>query len=113
MKKIIFSAILTIIVSGIFTVTTASAKGPALSAAVRDNISKSVAFPENLIDNAVETVEVLFTISEDGTVKVKKATSADQELADYVTREISKINMNAVQDPNSKYYRIVLTFQNS
>lgn len=55
-------------------------------------------------------VEVLFTVSDEGTVEIKKLKSTSDEIATYVKEKIINIPCNDFSHPFNQYYKVKFIF---
>jgi hypothetical protein len=111
MKKMFAITMLMFVFFGLVTVNPATAGTP-VSCSIRQTIAESVTYPEAVLGkDANETVDVLFKLTDEGKVEVRKLTSGNKELLKYVTEQISKIQVTDAHDLNNTYYKITLTFQ--
>lgn len=111
MKKMLAITMLVIGIFGLSTLDSAYAGTP-VSNSIRQTIIESVSYPDVILGkDAKETVDVLFKMTDDGKVEIRKITTANKELSKYVTEQISKIKISEALDLNNTYYKITLTFQ--
>ena len=55
-------------------------------------------------------VEILFTLSDDGKIVVKKLKASNDIIGGYVKEKITSVEMNNFIHPYNQYYRIKLSF---
>ena len=82
------------------------------SATIRETIKEQVTHPglDNLKDNTC-CADVIFTITNDGKLLVKRIISKSEDLSDYVRKALSDIQFYKLQSPMNQYYRIKLSFR--
>jgi len=79
---------------------------------IRETIKEQVKHPgfykikENLC-----CADVIFTISEDGKLLVKRINSENEALSDYLTKALSGIRFYKLESPMNQHYRIKLSFR--
>lgn len=82
------------------------------AATIRETIKEQVKHPGfyNLKDDAC-CADVIFTISSEGKLLVKRIISNSEDLSDYVKKALSDIQFYKLQSPMNQYYRIKLSFR--
>ncbi|MEI8004850.1 MAG: hypothetical protein WCI48_01480 [Bacteroidota bacterium] len=82
------------------------------SATIRETIKEQLKHPGfyNLKDNTC-CADIIFTISSDGKMLVKRIISNSEDLSDYVRKALSDIQFYKLQSPMNQYYRIKLSFR--
>jgi hypothetical protein len=111
MKKMLVITMLTIVLSGLFSFTSATAGSP-VSSSLRQKIAESIVFPDAILGSyANTTVDVVFSLTSDGKIEIKDVKTDDTKLATFVKEKISAIRISDLPDCNTKYYKIKLTFQ--
>jgi|GEM_PF-1149097 len=79
---------------------------------VRTIIQKSVTYPEQALKESIEaSVEVIFTISDDGKILVEKIKSNDKRIADNITEQLSKICCKEILGTYNQHYKVLLDFK--
>jgi hypothetical protein len=82
------------------------------SATIRETIKEQVKHPGfyNLKENTC-CADVIFTISNEGKLLVKRIISNSEDLSDYLTKALSDIQFYKLQSPMNQYYRIKISFR--
>jgi hypothetical protein len=84
----------------------------ATAATIRETIKEQVKHPgffkvrENLC-----CADVIFTITDDGKLIVKRIISDSEDLSDYVKKALSDIQFYKLKSPMNQHYRIKLSFR--
>lgn len=97
----------------IFSAATAYAANPVPFAAknIRQKLVETFQHNENQIGfPSSGVVEILFTLSDDGKIEVKKFKATNDKIAGYVKKKIAAIEMNDFIHPYNQYYKIKLSF---
>jgi outer membrane biosynthesis protein TonB len=115
MKKNILIAMITMIFFGV--IATGYGKTPAELSAIssskeiRKIITKSIKYPDfGYKKDMYGDVEITFTVSEEGTIDIKKISSENDELKNYVKEQISNITIKDVSHPVNQKYSVKLAF---
>jgi hypothetical protein len=117
MKKINLARILIIaLLFGFISTMSTYASSPAAISAknIRQKFVQAVMNPEDL--TTVPTsgeVEVLFLLSDDGSIDIKKIKATSEEVADYVKRQISNVPCKDFVHPYNQYYKVKFRFVQS
>ncbi len=75
-------------------------------------IKESVKYPPVALNESIEgSVEVLFTINDEGKIIVEKIKSNDKRITENVTEQLSKICCKEILGTYNQHYRIVLEFK--
>lgn len=83
---------------------------PTTAATIHTTLENCLKFPANVNKSDFEgTVDVIFMI-EDGKMIIKKATSDNQELADYVKTELCKVCCKHIRSLTNQHYAVRLNF---
>ena len=105
--------IITLLV-GFISTFSAYAESPAAISAknIRQKFIQAVQNPEDLttIPTSGE-VEVLFTVSNDGTIDIKKLKATNDEIANYVKEKIINVPCKDFVYPYNQYYKVKFSFQ--
>jgi len=114
MKTINFSRVIlfAIIIGFISTFSTYAASPAALSAKnIRQKFIKAVMNPEDesMIPKDGE-VEVVFTLTDEGTVEIKKLVSTNDDAAKYVRDKITSVPCKDFVHPYNQFYKIKFRF---
>ena len=79
--------------------------------AIYKQFNKSVSYPDFGYNKALSgRVDVLFTLSAEGNIVIKRITSENLELQNYVKELASKLAFNKLSYPIGQLYRITLSF---
>jgi hypothetical protein len=75
-------------------------------------ISESIKYPPVALKESIEgTVEVLFTINDEGKIVVEKIKSNDKRITENVSEQLSKICCKEILGTYNQHYRIILEFK--
>jgi hypothetical protein len=115
MKTINVTRIIVItLLVGFISTFSAYAESPAAISAknIRQKFIQAVQNPEDLttIPTSGE-VEVLFTVSDDGTIDIKKLKATNDEIANYVKEKIINVPCKDFVYPYNQYYKVKFSFQ--
>jgi hypothetical protein len=98
---------------GFFATFTTNATGPAAASAksIRQKFINAVMNPEDMTTMPTTgEAEVLFMLTDDGTVEVKKVKSTNEDVATYVKEKITSVNCKDFVHPYNQYYKIKFRF---
>lgn len=105
-----------ILIAGMLFITTAStfagktAKAPERD--IRSVIQETIKFPDlSHRDCCTGTVKVLFTVSEEGKINIKKIDSENTKIINQVKEQLSKISCSDLKCPTYQRYSIQITFK--
>lgn len=105
--------IITLLV-GFISTFSAYAESPAAISAknIRQKFIQAVQNPEDLTTiPTIGEVEVLFTVSNDGTIDIKKLKATNDEIANYVKEKIINVPCKDFVYPYNQYYKVKFSFQ--
>lgn len=111
-KKIIRIIILTLVI-GFISTYSLYASGPAAVTArnIREKIVNQIYNQDNMENLPAEgTVVVLFTVTDEGKIEIKKMESTNDEAGNFVTQKISAISAKDNIYPYHQYYRVKFQF---
>jgi len=75
-------------------------------------IQQSVKYPPVALKESIEgSVEVLFTINDEGKIVVEKIKSNDKRITENINEQLSKICCKEILGTYNQHYRIVLEFK--
>ena len=84
---------------------------PATLATIQNTLTSSLKFPDNCIKSDYEgTVDVVFLI-EDGKLIVEQAKSENEDLANYVKKELGNICCKHIKSLTNQHYAVKLRFE--
>lgn len=115
MKTINVTRLLVIaLLIGFISTSSSYAASPAAISAknIRQKFVQAVMTPED--QSTLPTtgeVEVLFMITDDGNVDIKKLKSTDEDAANYVKEKITSVPCKDFVHPYNQYYKIKFRFQ--
>ncbi len=111
-RKVVNIIVLTLIISFISTFTIYASSPAAVAAKdIRQKIVKVVWNGEDQEDIPSEgTVVVLFTVSDEGKIEIKKLESDNAEAENFVTQKISSISCKDNVYPYHQFYRVKFHF---
>jgi outer membrane biosynthesis protein TonB len=87
---------------------------PALAPAehIQKVIKETLKYPEQAIKSGYTgSVDVTFTISDDGKIIVKKLSTDDKEIAANVKEQLSNICCKDIKSPYNQHYKVTITFK--
>ena len=97
-----------IILMAFFGTTSYAANKPSIDQ-VRENIASRISYPEFAKDNIIQgNVKVIFGLDNESKLVVYSSTSRNMELADYVSDNITSLEVKDLEI--GKLYSIVITF---
>jgi hypothetical protein len=100
---------------GFITSFSSFAASPAAVSAknIREKFVKAVMYPEDKTEIPTSgEVEVLFTLTDEGTVEIKKIKASDDNAAKYVTDKITSVPCKDFVHPYNQQYKIKFKFTN-
>ncbi|MEI7661560.1 MAG: hypothetical protein WCK34_05165 [Bacteroidota bacterium] len=98
----------------LFSGLSAYAIKPALAPAqhIQKIISETIKYPAQALKNAsTGSVDVLFTINDEGQLVVKKISTDNRMIAEDVKAQLSKACFKDVNIPYNQFFRINITFK--
>jgi hypothetical protein len=98
----------------LFTGFSSYAIKPAIAPAehIQKVISESLKYPQQALRNAnTGSVDVLFTINDDGQLVIKKMSTDNKEIAEDVRVQLSKICCKDIKTPFNQYYKVTISFK--
>ncbi len=105
--------LITLLVGFISTFSSYAASPAAISAKnIREKFVQAVMNPDD--QSNVPTsgeVEVLFTLSDEGTVEIKKIKGTNDEASNYVKDKITNVPCKDFVHPFNQYYKVKFRFQ--
>ncbi len=111
-RKVIRIIILTLVI-GSLSILSTYASGPAAVTAknIREKIVNQI-FNKDDMENLPSEgiVVVLFTVSDDGKIEIKKVESTNDEAGNFVTKKISSISAEDNVYPYHQVYRVKFQF---
>jgi hypothetical protein len=114
MKRINFSkTVLFAVMIGLFSTISVYAEGPVVKSAnnIRAKFVQAVMNPEDVTTlPTTGQVEVLFSLTDDGMVKIKKIKSNDDNAATYVKQKLNTVECKDFIHPYNQYYKIKFNF---
>jgi hypothetical protein len=105
---------LIVLLAGILAVPGVQAASPAAMAAknIRQKFVEVVRNPADLQNILVGgEVEVLFTVSEEGKIDIKRLEGSNKEIEDFVRDKISSIPCNEYIFPFNQHYKVKFRFE--
>jgi hypothetical protein len=107
-SRVIIIALLIGIVS---TLTTYAASPAAVSAKnIRQKFVQAVMTEEDKFNVPTGEVEVLFNITDEGDVDIKKIEATNEAVADYVKEKIASVKCQDFVHPYNQYYKVKFRF---
>ena len=98
---------------GLLSTFSSYASSPAAVSAknIRQKFIQAVMNPEDKSEVPTSgEVEVLFTLTDEGTVEIKKLKSSNEEVATYVKEKITAVPCKDFTHPYNQYYKIKFRF---
>ncbi|MEI6454739.1 MAG: hypothetical protein WCO93_00495 [bacterium] len=75
-------------------------------------IKESVKYPPLALKESIEgTVEVIFTINDEGKIVVEKIKANDKRITENITEQLSKICCKEILGTYNQHYRVILEFK--
>lgn len=87
---------------------------PALTPAehVQKMIKESIKYPEHAVKECCQgSVEVTFTLDENGKILVEDSFSTNPEIEKYVKEQLSEICCKGITSPYNQHYKITISFK--
>ena len=87
---------------------------PALASAeqIQKVIKESLKYPQQAIKNACTgSVDVTFTINEEGQIIIKKIATDNKDIADGVKEQLSNICCKDFKTPFNQHYKLTISFK--
>jgi hypothetical protein len=102
------------IIAAIISFGTSYAASPAAITAknIREKFVQAVIQPENLntLPTSPGEVEILFKVSDEGILDIRKLTFTNEDVANYVKDKITSIPLKDYVMPYNQYYRVKFKF---
>jgi len=115
MKTTFLFRILTVVIALFFLSALSSYAGkPEIAPAVhlQKIIQQSITYPAEAVKHCCTgSVKVIFAIDETGKIDIKKMSTDNQEIAEEVKSQLSKINYKDVKVPSYQLYKITISFK--
>jgi outer membrane biosynthesis protein TonB len=107
---VILFILITFCISGLSSYAATPSVGP--SDRIQKMIKESVKYPEKAYKNSCcGTVDVVFTINDDGQINIKKMSTDNKEIADGVKEQLSKVCCKGIKSPFNQHYKVSITFK--
>jgi outer membrane biosynthesis protein TonB len=75
-------------------------------------ITETVKYPPLALKESIEgTVEVLFTVNDEGKILIEKIKSNDKRITDDITEQLSKICCKEILGTYNQHYKVLLEFK--
>ena len=106
----IFIIMMLIFISGI----SAYATKPAVAAAthLQKVLKENVRYPEQAVKKCCTgSVDVIFTLDEEGKIKVEKTFAENAEIEKMVKEQLSSICCKGIETPFNQHYKVRITFK--
>ncbi len=90
------------------------AANPAVASSdrIQKMIKEAVKYPEKAYKNSCcGTVDIVFTINDDGQINIKKMSTDNKEIADGVKDQLSKVCCKGIKSPYNQHYKVSFTFK--
>ncbi len=82
------------------------------AATIREAIQQQVKHPGYIkVRDNLCCADILFTVTNDGKLLVKRITTDNEALSDYIKQQFSEISFSKLGSPMNQYYRIKLSFR--
>jgi len=82
------------------------------AATIREAIQQQVKHPGYIkVQDDLCCADILFTITKDGKMLVKRILSNNEELSEYIKDQLANIKFTKLGSPMNQYYRIKLSFR--
>ena len=97
-----------------FTGFTSRAGGPAMAPAenIQKMIKESLKYPAEAVRmGCTGTVDVIFTLSDDGKINIVKTLSECPEITKIVKEQLSTVCCKEIRVPFNTYYKITITYK--
>jgi hypothetical protein len=104
--------IISLLIGIVSTLTTYAASPAAVSAKnIRQKFVEAVMTPDEMsnVPSSGE-VEVLFRITDDGSVDIKKVQATSEAVSDYVKEKIANVKCQDFLHPYNQYYKVKFRF---
>jgi len=98
----------------LFTGISAIAASPSLTAAdnVQKIIKESIKYTEQAVrESYTGTVEIFFTVDEDGKINIEKTFADNAEIEKMVKEQLATICCKGVKTPYNEHYKITISFK--
>jgi hypothetical protein len=98
----------------LFTAFGTYAGKPAMTPAqhVQKIIKETIKYPEQAVKNCCQgSVDVTFTVDEDGKIIIKDTFSTNPEIEKYVKEQLATICCKGVKTPFNEHYKVTISFK--
>ena len=75
-------------------------------------ISENLKYPERALRNSTTgSVDVLFTIGEEGQILIKNILTDNKDIADGVREQLKNLSCKDIKSPFNQHYKVTITFK--
>ena len=92
----------------------ANAGKPAITPAdhIQKIIKESIKYPEQAVKHcSTGTVDVFFTVDEQGKIKVEETYSDNLEIEKQIKKQLEEITCKGIKVPYNEHYKVTITFK--
>lgn len=112
MKTLKLTALFVLLLVAVIGISSANAKVPEQKKDVREILKEAINYPEFALNEGDEAkVDVSFRIADDGTLQIRKVSSADPKFSKYVREKLEKINLSGILVDKFKTYQLSIRFE--